>query len=63
MDRYSVVQLVTRPTRDRLIAGSNPTPGNRCLVTLAMCGALMVWPETSVSNSLVSLNAADGVME
>ena len=34
---------VTRPTCDRLIAGSIPT----------LCGALAVWPETSVSNSLV----------
>ena len=58
--RDRVLQLVTRPTRDRLIAGSNPTPGDRCLLILAMCGALVVWPETSVSNSLVSLNAAGG---
>jgi hypothetical protein len=27
---------------------------------LAMCRALVVWPETSVSNSSVSLNAAGG---
>jgi hypothetical protein len=38
-----VVQLVMRPTCDRLIAGLIPT----------LCGALGVWPETSVSNSLV----------
>ena len=46
-----VVQLETRPTRDRVIAGSIPTPGS----------ALVVWPETSVSNSLVHLiNVAGG---
>ena len=35
-------------TFQMLIAGSVPT----------MCGACVVWPETSVSNSLVSLKAA-----
>jgi hypothetical protein len=29
-------------------------------VTFAMCRALALWPETSVSNSSVSLNAAGG---
>jgi hypothetical protein len=38
-----VVQLVKRPTSDRLIAGSIPTTGNR---SLAMCGAPAIWPET-----------------
>jgi hypothetical protein len=42
--RDRVVQLVTRPTCDRLIADSIPT----------IRGALVVWPEISVSNSLVS---------
>jgi hypothetical protein len=42
LSRARVVQLVTRPLCDRVIADPIPT----------LCGALVVWPETSVSNSL-----------